>query len=72
MRSPGVDLLLRVVADQLGRQQCEGCGSPLAGGRFALREQTAQRIVVEVACPTCNRKPLLFIQPDVDGVAQIK
>lgn len=72
MTSPGVDLLLRVVADQLGRHSCEGCRSQLAGGRFALREQAAQRIVVEVACPTCNRIALLFIEPEVDGIAQIK
>lgn len=71
MSSPGLDLLLRVIAKQLAESRCEQCQKPLGGSRIAIRESTPDQVAVEVACPACNHILLLGIKPETDGVARL-
>ncbi len=63
----GVDLLLRVVADQAGRTSCAHCGARLAGASVAIREQDPEQIVIEIACAACGHPVLLRVEPEADG-----
>lgn len=67
----GLDLLLRVVAEQLHAQRCERCQTALGQARIVLRERTADRVVAEITCPVCAHAWLLEITPEADGIARV-
>ena len=71
MSSRGLELLLRVITRELGTEQCERCGNPLADSRIALRESKPDHVIVEVLCSSCDRTLLLQVKPEADGFARV-
>jgi DNA-directed RNA polymerase subunit RPC12/RpoP len=72
MTAPGLELLLRLVAEQLGARRCARCGRSLSHSRVALREHDAQQVVIEVSCRRCQEPLLLKVEPEAgNGVARI-
>lgn len=70
--SPGLELLLRLVAGQLGSGRCEHCQGSLSGSTVALREHDLRQVVVEVTCRSCGEAMLLRVEPEADdGVARV-
>jgi len=73
MTAPGIELLLRVVADQLTAMRCDHCDQPLSTPRIRLREQSAERMTFEVECRACSRLMLLSVEPEAgEGVIRIR
>ena len=71
MNSAGVDLLVRVVAEQIGEMLCERCSKPLERARIALRDVKPDHVIVEAVCAECDQSALLQIKPESDGVARV-
>lgn len=71
-RVPGLELLLRLVAEQLETQRCQGCGATLANSRVALRAHDLQHAVIEVTCSTCSDSVLVRVEPQArEGTASV-
>jgi hypothetical protein len=72
MSSPGMELLVRLVAQQLEARSCTRCGRSLAGSQITLREHDAAQVVIEVGCRACDEPLLLRVEPEADdGVARV-
>jgi len=71
--SPGVELLLRLVADELRTSSCAGCGGSLIRSRVALRDQDPGQVVIEVVCRSCDEPLLLRVEPEAEsGIAGVR
>ncbi|TAN31698.1 hypothetical protein EPN29_10775 [bacterium] len=71
--SAGLDLLLRIVQEEVRSKACPACAAPLADCEMNLREPELDRVVVEVACRSCERTLLMTIAPDGEsGVATVR
>ncbi len=68
----GLDLLLRVVAEQTARTRCGQCDASLEGAAIAVRERDPAHVVIEIGCQTCGQARLLRIEPEAgSGVARV-
>lgn len=72
MNASAVDLLVRVLAQELAGQRCERCSARLADARLAVRDLNTDQFVVEAKCRACEHTVLLEIKPDAGGVARIE
>ena len=71
MSSPAIDLLMRVIAEQLRAENCPRCGSTLAGAPIAVRDSNGDEVVFEAGCRACDRIFVLQVKPGADGVVRI-
>ena len=72
-QSPGLRLLLRLVAEEAATKQCQRCGGPLSNSRITLQEHDLERAVVVVACRACDEKVLVRVEPEAgQGTADIR
>lgn len=72
MSSPGIELLIRLVAQQLEARSCTRCGRSLSNSRITLREHDAGQVVIEASCRACDEPLLLKVEPEADdGVARV-
>ena len=71
MSSSALDLLTRVIAEQLRTKDCPRCGSTLAGARIAVRDSRGEEVVFEAGCGACDRILVLQVKPEADGVVRI-
>lgn len=71
MSSSAIDLLMRVIAEQLRAKNCARCGSSLADASIAVRESKGEEVVFEVGCRACDRILVLQVTPEADGVVRI-
>ncbi len=73
MTSPGIELLVRLVAEQLAAMRCEGCNELLSNPRVRPREHGADQVTFEVVCRACDRLMLLSVEPEAgEGVVSIR
>lgn len=63
-RSPGLELLLRLVADEAATRHCEGCGGALSNSQITLHARNLQQMVIAVACRTCDQRVLVRVEPE--------
>lgn len=71
--SPGLRLLLRLVAEEAATRQCQSCGGLLSNSRITLQEQDLDRAVIAVACRACDEKVLVRVEPESDlGTAGVR
>lgn len=72
-RSPGLTLLLRLVAEEAATKQCQRCGGPLSNSRITLQEHDLERAVIAVACRACDEKVLVRVEPEArQGAAGVR
>ena len=72
MTSPALDLLLRVVREQLSSETCQACGSSLVDSGLAMRERGAEDVIIEVVCKRCAHVAHLRISPGShEGIAHV-
>ncbi len=62
--SLGLELLLRLVAEEMGVKNCGRCGGALSDSRLALRDHDPQKVVVEVTCRACDEPLLITVEPE--------
>jgi hypothetical protein len=72
MSSPGLELLVRLVVEELGGRQCARCAGSLSGSRVMIREHGAEKVVIEVRCRACDEALVLKVEPSGEGVAGIE
>jgi hypothetical protein len=71
MNAVGIELVVRVVAGQIGAIPCERCSKPLKQAHIAVREIKPDRIIFEAMCAECEQRTLVQIEPEGDGVARV-
>jgi len=72
-QSPGLGLLLRLVAEEAATRQCQSCGGPLSNARITLQEHDLQRAVIAVACCACDEKVIVRVEPEAGrGTAGVR
>ena len=64
--TPGLELVLRLVAAEAETMSCRGCEEPLSNSTVTLREHDLQRVVVEVRCRSCGNAVLLGVAPEAE------
>ena len=71
--SPGFDLMLRIVEEEVRAKRCPECAGSLADCEINLRDLELDRVVAEVSCHRCNRTVLMTIAPESEpGVASVR
>jgi len=63
-RSPGLRLLLRLVAEQAATRQCQGCGGALSNSRITLREHDLQGAAIAIVCRACDETVVVRVEPE--------
>ena len=72
-RSPGLELLLRLVADEAATRQCQSCGGTLSDSQITLQARDLQQVVIALACRTCDQKVLVRVEPEAGpGTAGVR
>jgi hypothetical protein len=72
-RSPGLRLLLRLVAEQAATKQCQRCGGALSNSRITLQEHDLQGAVIGIACRACDETVVVRVEPDAaHGTAGVR
>lgn len=72
-QSPGLRLLLRLVAEEAATRQCQSCGGPLSNSRITLQEHDLQKAVIAVACRACEERVLVRVEPEAgQGTAGVR
>ena len=64
--TPGLELVLRLVAAEAETMSCRTCEEPLSHPAITLREHDLQRMVVEVRCRSCGNAMLLGVEPEAE------
>ncbi|HET7421672.1 MAG TPA: hypothetical protein VFL27_14935 [Candidatus Dormibacteraeota bacterium] len=74
MTPAALDLLARLVAEQVAEKACATCGAVLTEARISLRMRDGERVLVEVTCRACDHVALLTAQPrgDEGGVIGLR
>jgi hypothetical protein len=63
-QSPGLKLLLRMVAEQAATRRCQRCGGALSNSRITLQEHDVQWVVIAVACRACDETVVVRVEPE--------
>jgi RNase P subunit RPR2 len=64
--TPGLELVLRLVAAEAETMSCRGCEEPLSNPAITLREHDLQHVVVEVRCRSCGDAFALRVEPEAE------
>lgn len=64
--TPGLELVLRLVAAEAETMSCRGCDEPLSNPAITLREHDLQHVVVEVRCRSCGDALVLGVEPEAE------
>ena len=72
-RSPGLELLLRLVAEEAASRQCQSCGGTLSDSQIMLQARDLQQVVIALVCRTCDQKVLVRVEPEAGpGTAGVR
>lgn len=72
MSQTAFELLIRVAGERLVSEPCAMCGASLEGAAVRLRDQAADRVVLEVVCRACTHAERIEIRPEAhEGSAHV-
>jgi hypothetical protein len=72
-RSPGLELLLRLVAAEAASRQCQSCGGTLSDSQITLQARDLQQVVIALVCRTCDQQVLVRVEPEAGpGTASVR
>lgn len=72
-RSPGLKLLLRLVAQQAATRQCQRCGGAMSNSRITLQDHDLQGAVIAIACRACDETVIVRVEPEAaQGTAGVR
>ena len=73
VRSSGLELVLRLVADDAASRQCQSCGGALSDSEITVQAHDLEQVVIALACRTCGHQILVRVEPEAGpGAAGVR